>query len=166
MTAYATPADLARVATEGWPELAQRASTSRRVDGDLLRAVAEGADTGAWSAEAVADAQAALAVLQDSLARVSRYADSFLAPRYPLPLSAALIQSGDLVTAISSLAWRRLYGASLPEEVAKATAWAETYLRDLSAGRASLGAADTAVAQPPGRMKSRAPAKTIDWGAY
>lgn len=168
MTRYATPADLARLATDGWDELAQRASRSPQVTGELLRLTFEGGRRDAFSPEARDEADRALAVLLDGLERASRHADTYLAPRYQavMPLSEALIASSDLPSAIAAIALRRLYGHAAPEEVLRATRWADDYLRDLASGRASLGQADTATAAVPGRIHVSAPGKTFDWGTY
>lgn len=138
---YATLDDLARAATNGWAELAQRACRDARVDGALLRAVATSGDLSAWSAEAIALAQAGVALLTDEAERVSRYADTFLAPRYApiLPLSAGVLAGTDLPTVLATIALRRLYGHAVTDDMLKATRWADDYLRDLAAGRVSLG---------------------------
>ncbi|MCK9988676.1 MAG: hypothetical protein AzoDbin1_05148 [Azoarcus sp.] len=138
---YATLDDLARAATNGWAELAQRACRDARVDGALLRAVATSGDVSAWSAEAIALAQAGVVVLADEVERVSRYADTFLVGRYAavLPLSAGVLAGTDLPTVVATIAVRRLYGHAATEEMLKATRWADDYLRELAAGRVSLG---------------------------
>lgn len=165
---YATPADVARLATRGWDDLAQRVAQDARVTGALLRAMHEGADTSAWSSEAVALGQSALASLSDSLERVSRHADTYIAPRYRgvLPLPDHLVAGSDLPSVVAAITLRRLMGANVSKDATDNTAWADQYLRDLSAGRVSLGATDTDTAQPPGRMVSRAARKTIDWDRY
>ncbi|MEW6446324.1 MAG: phage protein Gp36 family protein [Pseudomonadota bacterium] len=168
MTRYATPADLARNATDGWHELAQRATRSPLVSGELLRLTFEQGDRSAYDGEAIALADDGLAVLDDALERASRHADTYLAPRYQavMPLSAELIAGSDLPSAVAVIALRRLYGHSVPDEVRNGTKWADDYLRDLSTGKASLGQADTATAAVPGRMHISAPGKTFDWGSY
>ncbi|MEW5972334.1 MAG: phage protein Gp36 family protein [Pseudomonadota bacterium] len=168
MTRYATPADLARVATDSWDELAQRATRSTLVDGELLRRTYYGEDRSAYGSEAITLADAAMAVLTDALERASRHADAYLAPRYQavMPLSAELIAGSDLPSAVATLALRRLYGHAVPDDVRNGTRWADEYLRDLSTGKASLGQADTATAAVPGRMHISAPGKAFDWGAY
>lgn len=165
---YATLDDLARAATDGWDELAQRAARSPLVDGMLLQATAEGGDRSTWSADALALADTALVRLEDVLERASRHADGYIAPRYTgvLPLPAALVASSNLPAVVAAIALRLLYGAIVPEEIAKGTRWADEFLRDLSTGRVSLGVADTATSQPPGRVVSRAPEKSIDWDRY
>lgn len=168
MTRYATVLDLAREATDGWDELAQRATRSPRVDGELLRLSYEHGDLSAYDADQIAQAEAGLARLDDALERASRQADTYLAPRYQavMPLSAELIAGSDLPSAVATIALRRMYGHAVPDEVHTGTKWADDYLRDLSTGRASLGQADTATAAVPGRMHVSAPGKAFDWEGY
>lgn len=165
---YATVADMLRAATGGWEALAQRASASPLVDGALLAASVEGADRGAWTPESVAEADAALARLQDVLNRASRHADTYLFPRYrqTMPLSDAVVQASSLPDAVAAIAYKRLYGALVPEDVRKGCQWADDYLKDLSAGRVSLGMQDEVVAQSPGKVASRAPARVFDLKDY
>jgi phage gp36-like protein len=165
---YATVPDMLRAATGGWDDLAQRASTSPLVDGALLQATVDGADRSVWTAQACAYADAALARLQDVLNRASRHADTYLFPRYrqTMPLADAVVQASSLPDAVAAIAYKRLYGALLPEDVRKGTAWADDYLKDLSAGRVSLGAQDEVVAQAPGRVISRSPARVFDLADY
>jgi phage gp36-like protein len=165
---YATIADIARAATGGWDELAQRASPDPRVDGVLLKLSVDGGDRSAYDADVIALADTAVQWLSDVMAGANRHADTYLAPRYQavMPLSDELIASSDLPAAVSAIALRRLFGAALPDEIRRGTDWADTYLRDLSAGRASLGVADTQTAHVPGRMSVSAPSKTFDWGRY
>lgn len=165
---YATPADVARLATSGWDDVAQRVAQDARVTGQLLRTIYEGGDTSAWTEEAIALAESALAALSDSLERASRHADTYIAPRYAgvLPLPADLVAGSDLPSVVAAIVLRRLMGVNIPKDVTDNTRWADEYLRDLAAGKVSLGARDSATAQPPGRMKSRTPPKSIDWSAY
>ena len=99
---YATLADMLRAATGGWADLAQRASASPLVDGPLLQATAEGTDRSAWTLQAVAEADAALARLQDVLDRASRHADTYLFPRYrqTMPLSESVVQASSQITGL------------------------------------------------------------------
>ena len=168
MTSYATLDDLARAATGGWDELAQRAGASALVDGALLQATVLFAERDAWSLEAQGLANQALARLEDALERASRHADTYMFPRYRavMPLAAELVLSSDLPSVVAAIALKRLYGTSVPEELRKGTQWADDYLRDLSKGTVSLGAVDATVAQPAGRMTSRPPVKAFDWKQY
>ena len=169
--AYASVDDLARAATGGWDELAQRAASGAAaalVDGELLQATAASADRSAWSMEAQLAATAALERLADALERASRHADTYLFPRYraAMPLSPELVQGSDLPSVVAAVALKRLYGTTVPEELRRGTQWADDYLTAISRGTVSLGAADVAVAQPAGRTLARAPAKAFDWSGY
>lgn len=166
--AYAGITHLVDAAGEGWRELAQRAAADARVDGALLQAVAEGGDTTAWAGELVALATAALQRMQDALERASKHADTYLFPRYRqvMPLGAELVQGSSLPEAVAMIALRRLYGAALPEDLRRATAWADDYLVGLAKGTLSLGAADVQVAQPPGKVAARTGSSAFDWGSY
>lgn len=168
MAAYATITDLVNAATGGWTELAQRAAPEAVLDAELLRAVATAGDVSEWPAEAIAVAVTALARLNDAIERAAKHADTYLFPRYRqrMPLSDDLVTGSSLPAAVAAIALKRLYGASVPEELRRGTAWADQYLTDLSKGVVSLGAGDTDVAQPPGRMAIRAPGSAFDWGAY
>ena len=168
MTSYAALDDLARAATGGWDELAQRAAPSALVDAALLQATVAAGNRSAWSLEAQAQADIALVRMNDALERASRHADTYMFPRYRavMPLAAELVQGSDLPGVVAAIALKRLYGTSVPEELRKGTQWADDYLRDLSKGTVSLGAVDATVAQPAGRMVSRPPAKAFDWERY
>lgn len=165
---YATCADLARVATRGWDDLAQRAAQNARVSGELLRTLYEGGAAAGAPADVLALAQRALEHVHDVLERASRHADTYIQPRYQgaLPLPEHLVHGSDLPTVVATIAYRRLMGASLSEDVDRNTAWAEKYLRDLADGRVSLGATDMATPQPPGRLVSKTACKTIPWHLY
>lgn len=166
--AYATLDDLARAATGGWGDLAERGSTSALVDTALLQATVALADRSAWSVQARAEADAAVLRLNDALERASRHADTYLFPRYRavMPLATELVQGSDLPSVVAAIALKRLYGTHVPEDLRKGTQWADDYLRDLSKGVVSLGGLDATVAQPAGRMQSHVPDKAFDWGAY
>lgn len=165
---YATLNDLLLAATGGWDELAQRAAMNALVDGQLMQATAEGTSLTAWTVPAIEAADAALLRINDVLARASAHADTYMFPRYRtvMPLSAELVAGSSLPAAVAAIALKRLYGHLVPEDVRNGTKWADDYLRDLSKGVVSLGGLDATVAQPAGRMVSRAQAKAFDWGGY
>ena len=165
---YATAADMLRAATGGWNDLAQRASASPLVDGALLQATVEGADRSAWTPAARGEADQAWSKLQDVLNRASRHADTYLFPRYrqTMPLLDAVVQASSLPDAVAAIAYKRLYGALVPEGVRKGCQWADDYLKDLSTGRVSLGVQDEVVAQSPGKVASRSPARVFDLKDY
>lgn len=165
---YATCADLARVATRGWDDLAQRSAQNARVSGDLLRTIFEGGDTSGTYADVLELAERAMEHVHDVLERASRHADTYIQPRYQgqLPLPDHLVQGSDLPTVVATIAYRRLMGSSLDADKDRNTAWAERYLRDLADGRVTFGGSDNATPQPPGRMVSRTVCKTIAWDRY
>ena len=66
MSAYATINDLANAATEGWRELAQRGAPEAVLDSALLLMVATGGDVSGWTADEVAVATTALALIAGS----------------------------------------------------------------------------------------------------
>lgn len=167
---YCTAADVANTATGGWEELAQRANPSQAgVDGELLQAAcATVPDLTAWPDHAQAMAVEAAARVVDAINMAGRHIDTYLFPRYRgvMPLAAETVAASSLPAVCASIALRRLYGASVPEELRKGTAWADQYLVDLSKGVVSLGQVDTAVAQAPGQTVARTPTKAFDWGTY
>ena len=164
---YSSVDDLAQAATTGWDELAQRAGGAL-VDGALLQATVQAADRSAWSVDAQAAADAALLRILAVLEAASRHADTYLFPRYRavMPLTPELVAASSLPQAVAAIALKRLYGASLPDDLRKGTQWADDYLRDLNKGVVSLGAVDDTVATPAGRMVSRTADKAFDWDGY
>ena len=168
MSAYATLTDLAHAATDGWRELAQRGAPDAVLDSALLFVVATEGDASGWPADDVAVATAAVARLRDALERASKHADTYLFPRYraQMPLPLDMVQGSSLPGAVAAIALKRLYGASLPEELRRGAAWADQYLVDLNKGVVSLGGTDSQVAKPAGHMVTRAPGSAFDWGRY
>jgi len=165
---YATLDDLLQTATGGWDDLAQRASASPLVDASLLQATVALTDRSAWSAPAQAAADAAVLRMSAALERASAHADTYLFPRYrsQMPLPPDLVAGSALPAVVAAIAYKRLYGAQVPDEVRKGCQWADDYLRDISKGVVSLGAVDATVAQPAGHVTSRVPAKAFDWDGY
>lgn len=177
---YCTPLDIANTATSGWAELAQRAMPEGAgVDGALLKAaltaaagLAAGTGTGAgwqdWADDVQALGLQAAARVNDAIAMAGKHIDTYLFPRYRgvMPLADALVQASSLPAVCAALALRRLYGASLPEELRLGTKWADQYLVDLSKGLVSIGQPDTAVAQPAGHVVSKSAPKAFAWNKY
>lgn len=86
--AYITPSDLAE--RPGAKELAEVATPEHKriADTALMDATLRGGDRSSWSADDQADADAAMARIQDAVAEADALIDGFLAKRgYPLPLS-------------------------------------------------------------------------------
>lgn len=164
---YATIQHLVHAATGGWDELAQRASPSPLVDGELLRVTVEGGDRTGWSLASQSAANAAQERMLSALDMASRHANTHLFPRYGhAPLAQELVAGSDLPSVVAAIALKRLYGTTVPEELLRGAKWAEDYLMALAKGQVSLGSADTEVAQPAGRTVARMPSKAFDWDGY
>jgi len=167
MITYSTLDELAAVAVDGWQELAERSSAHRDVDGDLLQSLAN-ADAPSVEADVLAEGQAALAQLNNLLEQVSRYADSYLNQRYRelIPLAQEHYQNTGLPNAIATIALGRLYGAGRTDELKALVAQAESYLRDLSKGVASLNYSELSTPDEPGRMTFKARPSAFNWSGY
>jgi phage gp36-like protein len=166
---YCTAADVANAATGSWEELAQRANpTGAGVDGELLLAAVAEEPLTDWPPESQALAAAAVLRVADAIDKAGRHIDTYLFPRYRsvMPLDPAVVAASSLPAVCAAIALRRLYGASVPEEVRKGTAWADQYLVEVSKGIVSLGQPDTAVAQAPGQTVARSQAKRFEWDGY
>lgn len=165
---YATLTHLVHAATGGWTELAQRASASALVDGELLRLTVEGGDRSAWTLEARLAADAAHSRALNALDLASRHADTHLFPRYhaSMPLAPELVAGSDLPSVVATIALKRLYGTTVPDEIRNGAKWAEDYLMALAKGQVSLGQLDTEVAAPAGHTVARTQSKAFDWDGY
>lgn len=177
---YCTPLDVANTATGGWAELAQRAQPEGAgVDGELLQGAliaaaglaagtGAGADWEDWAADIQRQGLQAAARVNDAIVMAGRHIDTYLFPRYRgvMPLDPAMVQASSLPAVCAALALRRLYGASLPEELRLGTKWADQYLMDLNKGQVSLGQPDTDVAQPAGHVVSKSKPKAFAWNNY
>jgi phage gp36-like protein len=161
---YATPTDLLFF---GAAELSQLAAPEdNRVTGDLLRLTIESGDRSAHTAEEIAAADAALLRLEGVLDRASKRIDSYLAPKYPLPLSSELIAGSELGQACMDISRFLLMEDAATDTVKDRYDRAVAWLRDLSNGKASLGPVDTAVATPTGRPVLRTGVSGHDWNTY
>jgi len=167
MTAYATLEQLAAVAVDGWDELARRASTHRAVTGDLLQQLANG-ESIAVEPAVQTECDAAMGWLQQLLESVSRYADSYLNQRYRelIPLAAEHYNNTGLPNAVATIALGRLYGAGRSDELKGLVGQAESYLRDLSKGVASLNYQQPSTPDQPGRIGVSAKPSAFDWSGY
>lgn len=160
---YATPTDLLFFGAQELSQLA--APESRLVSSELLRATVEAGDRSGYTAEEIAAADAALARLAGVLERASQRIDSYLAPRYRLPLAADLVAGSDLQQACMDVARFLLFEDAPTDTVKDRYDRTIAWLRDLSTGRASLGAVDT-VATPPGRPVLRESVSRFDWDTF
>lgn len=161
---YATATDLLFF---GANELAQLAAPEdNRVTGELLRLTIAGGDRSTYTAAEIAAADAALVRLNGVLDRASKRIDSYLAPRYPLPLDAQLIAGSELIQACMDISRFMLMEDAATDTVKDRYDRAIAWLRDLSNGKASLGPVDTGVAAPTGRPVLRTGISGYDWDTH
>lgn len=109
-------------------------------------------------------------VLARAIADAERLIDSYLMPRYRLPLDPALIAQSPLPRKAGDLVMYYLHqgGEVVVENEAMASMYREViaWLKDVQQGRASLGEVDTGVATPEGRVVVGESDSRIDWGSY
>lgn len=162
---YTTPTNLLN--TFGDTELAIISAPEKpNVDGVLLRLTVEAGDRSAYSAQDVADADQALVKIQAAIASAERLIDSYISPRYSLPLLQDFIDQSSLPEFCSDIVRFKLMDDRTTEEVENRYKEALRWLRDVSMNKASLGAQDTAVATPTGRMTIRPGNSSYDWDEY
>ncbi|MCC7413319.1 MAG: DUF1320 domain-containing protein [Gammaproteobacteria bacterium] len=106
------------------------------------------------------------AALDRALADADRVIDSYLRARYTLPLDAGVIAASGLALAAANIARYVLMGTQAPEEVRDRYRDALAWLKDVQAGRASLGAEDPAAPTGPGRIRTAEPQSGFDWDSY
>ncbi len=104
-------------------------------------------------------------VLAAAITDASATIDSYLQRVRTLPLSQVVINASPLARYCGDLAMFYLYSNGAPEHVEKSYDKAITWLRDIAAGRASLGAED-APAISGGRMVTAQGVSGTDWGSY
>lgn len=106
------------------------------------------------------------AVLDRALADADRLIDSYLRTRYTMPLDAGVVSASGLDLAAANLARYLLMGAQATPEVSVRYRDTTAWLRDVQAGRASLGTSDPAPAAHPGKVRTAESASGFDWDAY
>ena len=106
--------------------------------------------------------------IEDALEAVSRYADSDLDQRYRelVPLAAEHYENTGLPFAVAALTLGRLYGLDKSDDMRKALAEQEGYLKDLAAGRASLNYEQPSTPDEPGRMTVNSRPSAFNWDGY
>lgn len=142
---YATATDLLdRFAAE---EIAQRADRSipRLVTAPMLVTAAAGGSLAAYTADEQAAAAAVLVSLNQALADADSDIDGYVATRYSVPLEPVPA----VITRLAcDLARYYLYDDQATETIQKRRDSAQAVLRDISAGKVSLG--DPASPAPQG----------------
>ncbi|HEY9200764.1 MAG TPA: DUF1320 domain-containing protein [Gammaproteobacteria bacterium] len=136
------------------------------VSGDLFYAVMMNNDVSAWSLQQIADANDAASRLADTIQSAEHLIDSYISPRYALPLSQELVDTSPLPTYCNHIVRFMLMDDRTTDEVDKRYDQAMKWLRDVSMNKASLGADDTAVASSPGRMVSRRGRSKLNWDGF
>lgn len=144
----------------------QAASEFPNVDGVLLRLTVTGGDRSAYSAQDIADADQTQVRLNAVIDSAGRLIDSYLSPRYSLPLDQAFIDQSSLPEFCNDIVRYKLMDDLATEEVDNRYKEALRWLRDVSMNKASLGEQDTATATAEGRMISRPGNSKTDWETY
>lgn len=148
-------------------EMAQRgAPADPAVTAELLRLTVTGGDRSAYTDAEQDAADAAAARIELALADAAAQIDSYLSPTYALPLAAELVAASNLEQVTCELARYNLYDDRAPEFVQDRYDRRLRWLRDVAANKASLGATDTAVARPEGRVVVRPSEDLTDWSRY
>ena len=105
-------------------------------------------------------------VLNEAIADAGRMIDSYVGPRYALPLAQVRIDASPLTRVAGDLVIYFLQGDLATEEAERRYKEALAFLRDVQRGQASLGA-DDAVAVPFGEVQTRTGVSTnYDWSGY
>jgi phage gp36-like protein len=162
---YTTPLNLLN--KFGDTEIALIAASDKpNVTAVLLRLTVTAGDRSAYSAQDIADADQALVKIQNAIASAERMVDSYIAPRYTLPLEQTFIDQSSLPEFCNDMVRYKLMDDRTTDEVDKRYTEATRWLRDVSQNRASLGAQDTAVATPAGHMTTRTGNSAHAWDEY
>lgn len=105
-------------------------------------------------------------VLAAAIADAARSIDAYVAPRYMLPLDQDDIDASPLSRIAGDLVVYYLQGDLATEDAERRHKEAMGFLRDVQAGRASLGQDDT-TAVPSGRSEMRSGlSANYDWAGY
>jgi len=105
-------------------------------------------------------------VLAEAVADAASFIDSYLAPRYPLPLAAEVVAASPLARICGDVVLYLLSAERVTDDVQDRYDRAVGWLKDVRSNRASLGVEDAAVPAPSGRTVVRAGASGHDWDAF
>ena len=150
----------------GDKEVALLSSEDPAVTDVLLRLTIEGGDRSAYSAADQTAADQALVKLAGAIDSATRFINSYISPRYTLPLAQALVDGSSLADVCADIARHRLSDDRVTEEVENRFNQARSWLRDISINKASLGELDTATATPQGQVKTEQGVSKTDWDTY
>lgn len=141
-------------------------STGGLVDGALLQLTIDGGDRSAYSAADIAAADAALVTINAAIVDGESLINSYLSPRYSLPLDATLIGNSNLEKRCADIVRYQLMDEMASEEVENRYKDSLKWLRDIAMNKASLGESDTGVASPTGRMQAAQGVSGTDWETF
>lgn len=146
--------------------LAQRAAPNApAVNGMLLKLTVEGGDRSAYSAEDQAAADEAAGLIQNKWDEANREIDSYLRSRHTLPLDQTVIDSSPLARIAADIVRYQISGDLVSDDASGRYSKALAWLRDVAAGRATLGGAD-ATPTTSGRVILRQSVSGTDWDTY
>jgi len=150
----------------GDKEVAILSTNDAAVDGVLLRLTVEAGDRAAYSAADIAAADQALVKINKAITGATNFINSYISPRYTLPLTQAMIDGSSLVDVCADIARHRLSDDRVTEEVENRFVQARSWLRDISMNKASLGEQDTGTATPQGRIKAGQGQSKTNWETF
>jgi len=150
----------------GEKEVALLSSVNPAVDETLIRLTVEEGDRTAYSAADTAAADQALVKINKALTSATNFINSYISPRYTLPLTQALIDGSSLSDVCADITRHRLSDDRVTEEVENRFVQARSWLRDISMNKASLGEQDTGTATAQGRIKTGQGQSKTDWGTF
>ena len=159
---YATAHDL--LLWFGAKELTEVAVPDDRnpITAELLRLSVEGGLRDHFSEEDIETADRTLVRIQAVLDEGGRLLNSYLAHRYPLPLTDAVITASPLPRACSVLALALLYDDRLPEAVALRQRQVLSWLQELAVGRVDLAPVTAANGRVAGGPSYTAATRVFD----
>ena len=161
---YITPLALLDALGAEW--LAQRAAPSNpAVNGTLLQLTVEGGDRSAYSADDQAAADKAVALILVKLNDANREIDSYLRSRHSLPLDQTVVDGSPLDRIAADIVRYQISGELVSDDASGRYTKAIAWLRDVAAGRATLGEVD-ATPTTSGRVVLRGGVSGTDWDAY
>ena len=159
---YATASDL--LLWFGARELTEVAVPDDRdpITAALLRLSIEGGLRDNFSSQEITTADLTVARIQAALEEGGRWLDSYLAHRYPLPLSESVVAASPLPRSCCVLALALLYDDRLPEAVSRRQNEVLAWLQALAAGQVDLFHAVTATGQVASGPSHEAVVRTFD----
>lgn len=104
-------------------------------------------------------------VLNEAIADAAATVESYLQQQYTLPLDQALIDASPLKRIAGDIVRYFLFENGADEEVEKRYRDAIAWLRDIAAGKATLGSQDTNAANQ-NRITTGCGVSNFDWEAY